>query len=82
MAHPVSSSDRQKIITAVTWAYRCASDGASSDAVLCSDDMRTKFDSYVRTLCTVYGVSVTPEEARRKLLALRKAGALGPSAIA
>jgi len=79
MAGPSSSPDRNKIHQAVVLAYRCASDGASSDAVLCSDEKRSRFDAYVRTFGEIYGFCIPPEEARRMLLGLRKAGLLGPT---
>lgn len=76
-----SSVNRKRIRQAVALAYRCASDGESSDTVLCNDEKRAQFDRYVQTLGNVYGVSITPEEGRRRLLGLRKAGVLGPSVI-
>lgn len=79
MANRSPSVNRKKILQLVFLAYRCASGGASSDTVLCNDAKRAKFDSYVQTLGDVYGVSITPEEGRRRLLGLRKAGVLGRS---
>jgi hypothetical protein len=81
MARASSSPDRKKIRQAVVLAYRCASDGASSDSVLCSDEKRTRFDTYVQTLSEIYGVFIAPEEARRLLLGLRKAGLLRPASV-
>lgn len=78
MAKP-SSVERKKVRQVVVLAYRCASRGASSDTVLCNDRKRATFDSYVQTLGDVYGVTITPEEGRRRLLGLRKAGVLGAS---
>ncbi len=80
MADP-SSVTRRRIRHAVALAYRCASDGASSDTVLCNDKLRARFDSYLQTFCEVFGIAVTPEEGRRRLLSQRKAGVLGPSVL-
>jgi hypothetical protein len=80
MAYPSSRQERKDIRRTVELAYRISSDGASSDTVLCSDEKRERFDRTVQTLCRIKGFSLTPESARRTLLGLRKAGALGPSA--
>jgi len=80
MAQPGSVS-RKRILQAVALAYRCASDGASSDTVLCNDELRARYDSYLQTFCKVFGIAVTPKEGRRRLLGQRKAGVLGPSVI-
>ena len=74
--------DRKKIHQLVKAAYRCASDGASIDAVLCCDEKRATFDFFVQSLADYCGVTITPEDGRRTLLNLRKAGILSsPDAI-
>lgn len=84
MAHPSSSPDSKILGQLVTAAYRCASDGDSIDAVLCSDEKRAAFDFFFLALADYLEITITPEDGRRTLLGLRAAGlvsSLGPSSL-
>jgi hypothetical protein len=82
MAHDGSRNERKKIRRAVEVAYIATSDGASSDAILCCDEKRDRFDRFVQIASAVYKCVIAPEEARRTLLGLRKAGVLRRSSDA
>lgn len=79
MANPSRREEKKRVRRAVEVAYLATGKGASSDTILCSDERRTRFDQFVQIACKVYRCSVTPEEARRTLLRLRKTGSLTPS---
>ena len=77
MANSTSREERKKIRRTVEIAYRATSGGASSDAILCYDERRARFDRVVQTASRVYESNTTPAEGCRTLLGLRKADALG-----
>lgn len=79
MAKTDAREEKTRVRRAVQIAYLATGKGASSDTILCSDERRSRFDQMVQTACRAYGCSVTPEEARRTLLRLRKTGALRQS---
>ena len=77
MVNSTSREEKKKIRRTVEIAYRATSGGASSDAILCSDEKRARFDRVVQIASRAFECNITPEEGRRTLLGLRKAGALG-----
>ncbi len=76
MAYHSSRKEKEKIRRAVQVAHIATSSGASSDAILCCDEKRDRFDRFVQIAAAAYKCVITPEQGRRTLLGLRKTGAL------